>query len=383
VPFSILHFSDLHLDAAFSGSRLPVHVARLCRDQLRQALRNLIDLAKSRQADAVTIAGDLYERDRLGPDTAAFLAHELERLTPIPVFIAPGNHDAADASSLYQRGCWPDNVNIAFSNELSEWRLSDDYSLWSASHLTPSDRQNFLHDFHLPDRQADGNRRHVPLLLLHASIKSSGAEDDHSHAPVTLDEIRQAGFALALLGHYHSFKHLRENHLTAVYPGSPVPLGFQEDGNHGAVWITLKDNTQPTVEFIPLPGLRFATIEVPADGCEHRDQLIDRIIAVAQEKNLQQAFVRLRLTGVALASLQLDLEVMANRLSDHFGYVRLENETRPAKDLRQLAAEPTVRGAFVRDLLEWIEREPDKRSLYAEALSYGLQAFEQDDIALR
>lgn len=70
LPFSILHFSDLHLEAAFATSRLPAKLARRCREQLRQTLRRIMEIANYRKADAVTIAGDLFEREHLTPDTA-------------------------------------------------------------------------------------------------------------------------------------------------------------------------------------------------------------------------------------------------------------------------------------------------------------------------
>jgi DNA repair exonuclease SbcCD nuclease subunit len=387
LPFSILHFADLHLDAAFSGSRLPAPLARRCREQLRNALRRIVDLAKGRGADAVTVAGDLFEHSRLSPDTAAFLISEFQRLAPIPVFIAPGNHDAADAASLYQRGRWPENVNIFISNRLTERPLSKDFSLWSAAHLSPSERQNFLQNFQLP--AASGPR--FPILLLHATLVASPSPNSSNHAPLTIEEIRQAGFPLALLGHYHTPQITRANHsralqgnTVAVYPGSPEPLGFDEPGQHGVAWIQLEINQPPQIETVPIAELRFETIDVAVDDCAHRDQLLDKIMALKNARD----FVRLRLVGHAQPSLFLDLPVITHRAQSHFAFVHIENLTRPSDDLQQIAQEPTVRGAFVREMLAAIERESanaDSKSQqrYMDALIYGLQAFNQEEIALR
>lgn len=381
MPFSILHFADLHLDAAFTGSRLPAPLARQCREQLRQALRRLIDLAKNRGADAVTVAGDLFEYARLSPDTAAFLAGEFARLAPIPVFIAPGNHDAADAGSPYQRGRWPENVNIFISNRLTERPLAKNFSLWAAGHLSPSERQNFLQNFQLP---APTGSSRFPILLLHATLLSSSSPNGSNHAPLTLEDIRRAGFPLALLGHYHTPQIARANNTVAVYPGSPEPLGFDEPGQHGVAWIQLEHDQPPQIEMIPLAELQFETIDVAVDDCAHRDQLIDKIIALKNERD----FTRLRLVGQAQPSLFLDLSVITHRVQSHFAFVRLENLTRPSDDLQQLAQEPTVRGAFVREMMAAIEREAanaesKSQQHYMDALIYGLQAFNQEEIALR
>lgn len=381
MPFTILHFSDLHLDAAFATSRLPATLARQCREQLRVTLRNIVDLAKQRNVNAVTIAGDLFEREKLSPDSAAFLVQEFERLAPIPVFIAPGNHDAADAASLYQRGRWPENVQIAVSHTFTEWRLSPQFSLWSAGHLSPSDRHNFLSGLVLP--AGSGATARAPILLLHASLAPAEFDNSRSHAPLTLNNIREAGFALALLGHYHTRKVLREGSVTAVYSGSPEPLGFQEAGEHGVTLLHLEADKEPEIEFIALAKLRFETVEFSVAGCSQREQLIDKILMLAAAQNYKETFVHLRLTGEAEPALRLELDLISNRVEKEFGFLYLENGTRPALDLQALASEPTVRGAFLRDMLAALEKQPEKKNLYHEALSYGLQAFEHEDITLR
>ncbi|MGH7490940.1 MAG: metallophosphoesterase family protein [bacterium] len=381
MPFSILHFSDLHLDANFASSYLPARVARRCREQLRQTFRRILELAASRKADAVTIAGDLFERERLSHDTAAFLCAEFEKLAPVPVFIAPGNHDAADAVSLYQRGRWPENVNIAIKPTMAEWRLSKEFSLWSAAHMSPSDRQNFLESFRVPEPA--GASRPFPILLLHASVLAAHTAEVRAHTPLTLEDIRAAGFTLALLGHYHTSRILRSDKLIAVYPGSPEPLGFQNEGGHDVAWIQLVPGQLPNVELLPLAALNFEAVTVPVDDCQHRDQLIDKMLHIAAEKKLMHGLVRMQLSGQAQATLDLDLEAIAGRLQKNFAYLRLEDQTRPAWDLDRLGQEPTARGEFVRDMIRLIEREPAQKSFYTEAMHYGLQAFEQDEIKLQ
>ena len=383
MPFSILHCADLHLDGAFTGSRLPAALARQCREQLRLTLRRIVDLAKDRSAGAVTVAGDLFERARLSPDTAAFLISEFERLAPIPVFIAPGNHDPADAGSLYQRGRWSENVNLFVSNRLTERPLTKEISLWSAGHLSLSERQNFLRHFQLP-----ANTARYPVLLLHAALVSAPNQSNNSHAPVTLEDIRQVGFPLALLGHYHTPQTARAGNTVAIYPGSPEPLGFDEPGQHGVAWIQIEPGQSPQIETIPLAELRFETVDVNVDDCNHRDQLFDKIMALQKAHDFGKAFVRLRLVGNALPSLFLDLPVLTQRIQNHFAFVHLENLTRPSTDLQQLAQEPTVRGVFVREVLaaaetELAESRPDQHQRHLEALIYGLQAFNQEEIALR
>jgi DNA repair protein SbcD/Mre11 len=87
----LLHFSDLHLDAPFVSSELPL--ARKRRQRLRDVLRKIASLAVEVGAEGLLCAGDLYEHDRCSPDTGEFLRDTFARLAPMRVYIAPGNHD--------------------------------------------------------------------------------------------------------------------------------------------------------------------------------------------------------------------------------------------------------------------------------------------------
>ena len=57
-------------------------------------LGRILTLARERQVDVVTIAGDLYEQDYALPETAGFLAQQFAKLAPIRVFVALGERAA-------------------------------------------------------------------------------------------------------------------------------------------------------------------------------------------------------------------------------------------------------------------------------------------------
>ena len=89
----IVHFSDLHLDSPFAWASATGEAARQRRQALRDTLVRIVDLTREMNADALFCGGDLYEHDYFSPDTAEFLKHTFAGLVPLPVYIAPGNHD--------------------------------------------------------------------------------------------------------------------------------------------------------------------------------------------------------------------------------------------------------------------------------------------------
>ena len=66
---TLVHLADVHLETVFPDVR--GGAAR--RAALADAFERAVDLAIARGADALTIAGDLYEAERAGPQTARFL----------------------------------------------------------------------------------------------------------------------------------------------------------------------------------------------------------------------------------------------------------------------------------------------------------------------
>lgn len=85
----LLHTADWHLGRSFHGESLyDAHAA---------VIDHLVDLARDQRADAVLVAGDLYDR-ALPPVEAVRLADEaLARLSEIcPVVVISGNHDSVE-----------------------------------------------------------------------------------------------------------------------------------------------------------------------------------------------------------------------------------------------------------------------------------------------
>ena len=109
---TILHTADVHLDRAYSGAGMSPTIASARRQELRDGFRRFIDLALEIGADAVTIGGDLYEHERVTPDTANFIRQQLERLGDVPALLAPGNHHPYVPDPVYHPLTWPPPVPI-------------------------------------------------------------------------------------------------------------------------------------------------------------------------------------------------------------------------------------------------------------------------------
>jgi DNA repair exonuclease SbcCD nuclease subunit len=94
----LVHTSDLHLGT--HGER----------DDL-EALTLVLGAAVRAQADALLLAGDIFDTNRLPLSVIDRVARMLAD-ADVPVVILPGNHDPATADSAYRRGGLGDPPNV-------------------------------------------------------------------------------------------------------------------------------------------------------------------------------------------------------------------------------------------------------------------------------
>jgi DNA repair exonuclease SbcCD nuclease subunit len=354
----LLLFADLHLDAPFAWAS--PEGARLRRRNRRETLTRILALAEAERVDAVLSAGDLFEHDRVSPDTIEFVRASFAR-TDRPVFLAPGNHDWFSHRSPYVLVDWSPNVTLFTEARLRPIELTDGLTLWGAAHRAPANTDGFFSDFR-PDRGG------VHLALAHASERGAlGWQESgkQPHAPFDASEIQATGIAHAFLGHYH----LPRDAARYTYPGNPDPLEFGEEGERGAVLVTVAPDGSVTRDRRPVAVSHVHDVVVGLDDAAHAED-VRQLVAAALDG--LDGCVRVTLAGELAPVVQLDLRELA-RLGAHLD----ELVVRPGRlavgyDLDSIGAESTIRGQFVRDAGEEVG-DLDRRR---RVILTGLRALE-------
>jgi DNA repair protein SbcD/Mre11 len=354
----LLHFADLHLDAPFAWA--PPEAARIRRRNRREVLTRIVALAEAESVDAILCAGDLFEQDRIGPDTVEFMRSAFER-TDRRVFLAPGNHDWLSPRSPYALVDWSPNVHVFTEAELRPVDLDDGLTLWGAAHRAPANTDDLFAGFRV-------DRGGVNLALAHASERATLAWQESGkapHAPFDAAQLLATGLAHAFLGHYHLPREA-ERH---TYPGNPDPLDFGETGERGAVIATVAGDGSISRERHDVSVSEVHDLEVNVDGATHSDE----VAAIVRERLAPLAgSVRVTLSGELAPSVQLDPRELA-RVGEHLeGMVVRAGGLRIGYDLAGIGAESTVRGQFVRSAIEEIA-DPDLRR---RVILTGLRALE-------
>jgi DNA repair protein SbcD/Mre11 len=375
----IVHVADLHLDIPFSSLGRTSQTSNARREGLRQTLKRALELAREWSADALTIGGDLYEAEHISPDTAQFLRQQFENAAPLRIFISPGNHDPYTRSSPYAYIDWPNNVHFFCEPQITPVALDKELVLWGAAHNTPAFTTNLLNQFRLPDSRP-------ALLLLHGTdCFLSLGQNKGAFCPFSESEVRAAGFGLALLGHIHHQRLQPTNSPFLCYPGSPEPLGFDEEEGHSVLLVEWVGN-QWRVETRDISRWVCRSAQVDVSSFKSHDAVIERIRQLwIEERQGKQCLARISLEGQPEKSLDLDLQVMRTALRSDFAEIYLHDKTVPPFDIEALKQDTTVTGAFVRRMLkeaEVADRSGDQRhhDIVGKALKYGLMALENQEI---
>ena len=278
-----IHAADIHLDTAFS-SRSQTTRARL-RDASREAFRRLADLAIAEHVDAVLLAGDLFDDERLSFQTERFLLDQLQRLgsAGIPVVYATGNHDPGREGLRSAELPWPENVTVARDREPVRLTVKDGAGeptgvVTVVGHASSSETEDLSALFPAPEG------RLPEVAVLHTQVLDSPGSAEHGkYAPSSVASLEASGHDYWALGHVHMRSALREQP-GIHYPGNLQGRTHRERGPKGCLLVDLGAAGPPTVEFRELAPIRWQDLEVrdPA-GAATLDALVRSVSAQWEE----------------------------------------------------------------------------------------------------
>ena len=278
-----LHLADLHLDTSFATRSASVR-ERL-REATRRALEAAVQLALREEVDAVLIAGDLFDGERLSFYTERYLTRTLGQLTSqgIHVVYVTGNHDPGGPSGPAARIGWPEGMTLISEPEPRQVPIHRDGRLvgrvTGAGHGSSRESDDLSARF--PHPQGD-----VPeVALLHTQVVGARGEGDHDrYAPSELSRLRASGFDYWALGHIH-VRQAVSTDPAIHYSGNLQGRHPGERGPRGGLLVELAPPAAPRVEFVELAPIRWETLEL--DGLETASTLTaltDRVRSAWEEE---------------------------------------------------------------------------------------------------
>ena len=193
-PVRLLHTSDLHLGA---GAGLPGSERHP--DGCWCPLSAVVEVAHRHRVDAVLVAGDLFDHQRVASDLVRSVLDRLGRLGR-PCVLLAGNHDLHDERSLY-RGPEIAASGVVFLDHpdgRSIDLLDGDLRIWGRAMVSHERRYRPLHG--VPGRPQG------PwwVVVGHGHHEPDGPDDPMGRSsPITPADIAATGAHYVALGHWH------------------------------------------------------------------------------------------------------------------------------------------------------------------------------------
>lgn len=345
----IVHAADLHIDSPLRGlSRLDDEdVARQLRQASRRALERLVRLVIDEQAQALVLAGDIYDGDWADYATGRFFAQQMAILHDhcIPVFSAAGNHDAD--SQITRALTLPPNVRVLSTQE-PETACLDDLGL-------------AVHGQGYPKRAVTENLvlaypEPIPGLvnvgILHTAV--AGAEGHLPYAPCSPADLERTGYDYFALGHVHEHKVVTSGHRVAAFSGNLQGRHPRETGPKGALVVDVEPDGRAQLRHEPLDVARWAILDVDATGAADLDDVLTRVEQSLLDARAQ-ADGRLLVARVTVRGTTGAAAVLADpeRLAEELSLVA-EGAGVTLEKVRSRTHAPSEAGAVEPELLESI-----------------------------
>jgi len=403
----LAQFSDLHLGANLAGGKLalPHAKAQSRRREQRECLARFAARVRESRPAAVLVPGDLFDTAEPNTDDLNFAINTVNSMSPVPVLIAPGNHDGYAPSSCYNTQSalyqsrrsgpkWGRHVHIFTAESFETVPLpgQPDVTVTGAAfHRHLPDSHRALAE--LPRAPEEG----LHLLVFHGSLLNyPRAGDDREVLPFAATELERAGYRYAAVGHYHRGGAIlgERGQVLGAYAGAPFATSLGDQG--AGSWLEVELPGRGPLDESALHWHRCderAVVRVELDLTGLTDSTaiarrLDELLAEAQATKRDLVHVTLR--GRLARGVPLDVaEAFAGRFF-HLGVDDSAVEPDYAIDLDGPAPEPPDLAATSQELFTWRMRQryqqattDEERALIKEALCYGLDALDSGEIHLR
>ncbi len=364
----IIHCADLHIDSKMN-THLSPEKAKQRKNELLQTFERMLDYAETNNVDAIIIAGDLFDSDRISARARNTVRSLIEEHDGLEFYYLRGNHDVD--SAFVKQGELPDNLHL----------FSD---VWTKYVIRDTNKRIVLHGVELTKENSD--RIYSTLVLdsgdfnivtLHGQDSEKKAKDKAE--VIGIRDLRGRSIDYLALGHVHMYKMEQlDSRGTYCYPGCLEGRGFDECGEHGFVLLDIDEKTgEYSRQFIPIAYRKIYECEVDVSGLQNTREIENKIKdSLVEFSYAETSLVKMVLVGEVDVECEMDIEYLKSRFTDDFYFFKLVDKSSYRIDMESLAMDVSLKGEFIRTVNNEELSEEDKSNI----IRIGLQLFDGEEI---
>ena len=269
-----IHTADWQIGRTYA--RFGAEDAALIAEARLETVERIARLAAERAADAVLVAGDVFDAQTVSDRTVRRLFNSLAHY-PGRWLMMPGNHDAALAAGVWTRArqldCLPANVHLLDRPAATVYEELGCIVL--AAPLTQRQTYSDLTAW-FDDEPSDPAL--IRLGLAHGSVAGILPETVDATNPIAADRAATARLDYLALGGWHGTRRIDAR---TWYSGTPEPARFRanEPGNVLQVDIA-RPGVEPLVEVVPVAAYRWREWERRLTVASDLDELESSLAAI-------------------------------------------------------------------------------------------------------
>jgi DNA repair exonuclease SbcCD nuclease subunit len=316
VGISFIHTADWQIGKLFGT--IPEEARALLARQRIETIKRIADLANDNDADAVLVAGDVFETIAVADDTIRRTVNALEAFRG-PWVLLPGNHDAALAESPWtrmRRFGLPENVILATVPEpigLANGRLT----------ILPAPLQRRHEAVDLTawfDAGPSGDGA-VRVGLAHGSIAGFLPAEAEAQNPIAHDRAERARLDYLALGDWHGTLRIGPR---TWYAGTPEPDRFKANDPGNALMVRIDaPGSAPAVEKVRVGRYDWRELHVAIHTTDDVAAIADAFKALGEP--LDARVVSLTLEGAVDLATQLAVNETLEDLKARVHHLRVDD----------------------------------------------------------
>ncbi len=356
-----VHIADMHFDTSFTTLTNKANLGDIRRLDQRLAFNKVIDYIKENKIPYLFIAGDFYEHEYIRLSTIEYINNLFSEIPDTQIFISPGNHDPYLKDSFYNKFYWNENVHI-FDAKLSIFE-QEEIDVYGYGF------DDFYYTNHDLENTEIKNKDKINILIAHGTLNASDTLEKE-YNPIQEKMIQDKGFDYVALGHIHKLDYNSKPNQRIVYPGSTVSLGFDELGEHGMIVGNIEKG-KLELEFVPIDNKEFIIKEIDVTNVLDLDELATIInnIEFSESKYYKISLIGRR-------SFEIDLYKL-NKLIINSNIIKVKDYTKLNYDLEKISKENTLKGLFVKEIMQKMEENPEDEEILQNALDIGFEILEK------
>ena len=319
----LIHLSDLHI-----GKR--VNETSMIEDQA-YILDRILEIIEIEQADAVLIAGDVYDKSVPSAEAVMLFDDFLCRLAKmnLPTLIISGNHDSPERLAFGNRLMEGSGIYISsvYDGNIQPITLKDSYGdvdFWLLPFIKPAHVKRYFPDAGIESytdalrtainqMNVDTSKRNV--LITHQFVTGAATCESEEISVGGSDNVDADVFECfdyVALGHLHGPQNIISNHIR--YCGSPLKYSFSEVGHYKSVTVaelldkgSLQLYTPALIPLRDMRQIRGRFEDVTASARQLGESAADYVhVILTDEEDIPEAIGKLRMVYPNLLKLSYD-----------------------------------------------------------------------------